>query len=130
MALEIAWVTSQSAIAGARCHHLAHQVDPAFGIDEGAVLFQEGRARQEDMRVVGRFVQEQVVHHDAFHGRQAGGHVFRVGIGLGDVLALDVQAEEAALDRGIEHVGDAQPGFRVDRDAPLGFRRSPARRAR
>ena len=57
-------------IAVLRRHHLAHALDAALGVGEGAVLLEEGRARQEHMRVVRGLVQEQVLHHDAFHRRQ------------------------------------------------------------
>ena len=60
------------------------------------------------MGVLRRLVQEEVLHDDAFHRRQRGGHMLGVGIGLRDVLALDVEALEAAVDRRVEHVGDAQ----------------------
>ena len=39
-------------------HHLAHRLNAALGICEGAVLFQEGRSGQEDMRVIGGFIEE------------------------------------------------------------------------
>ena len=35
-----------------------------------------------------------------------------VGIGLENVLALDVEALESAVDGGVEHIGDAQAGLR------------------
>ena len=60
------------------------------------------------MGVVRRLVEEEVLHDDAFHRRQRRGDMLRVGIGLHDVLALDVEALEGAVDRGVEHVGDAQ----------------------
>ena len=41
-----------------------------------------------------------------------------VGVGLQDVLALDVEALERAVDRGVQHVGDAQAGLLVEADAP------------
>ena len=41
-----------------------------------------------------------------------------VGIGLQDVLALDVEALERAVDRGVEHVGDAQARLLVERARP------------
>src|SRR5450830_401798 len=40
-------------IASLGRHHLAHPRDAALGIGEGAVLFKEGRARQEHMCVLG-----------------------------------------------------------------------------
>jgi hypothetical protein len=40
---------------------LRTRLDAALGIGEGAVLLQEGRAGQEDMRVIGGLVQEQVL---------------------------------------------------------------------
>ena len=70
------------------------------------------------MGVVGCFIEEKVVDHDAFHGRQAAGDMLGVGVGLQDVLALDVEALERAVDGGVEHVGNAQAGLRVERHAP------------
>ena len=84
------WVTSQSRIAVLRRHHLADQLDAPLGIGEGAVLLEEGRAGQEDVGVIGGLVEEEIVDDDAFHRREAGGDVAGVGIGLEDVLALDV----------------------------------------
>ncbi len=42
------------------------------------------------MRVVRGLVQEQVVDDHAVHRGEAGGDVLGVGVGLEDVLALDV----------------------------------------
>ena len=70
------------------------------------------------MRVVGRLDQEQILHHHAFHRGKAGRHVLGVGIRLEDVLALDVEALERAVDRGVDHVGDAQARLGVERAAP------------
>ena len=63
------------------------------------------------MRVVGRLDQEQILHHHAFHRGKAGRHVLGVGIRLEDVLALDVEALERAVDGGVHHVGNAQARF-------------------
>ena len=70
------------------------------------------------MRVIRRLVQEQVVDDHAFHRGKARRHVMRVGIGLQDVLSLAVQALERPLDRGIQHVGNAQARLGVDLDPP------------
>ena len=101
-----------------RRHHLADAVDAPLGVGEGSVLFEEGRARQEDMGIVGGLVEEEVVHDDAFHRCQAGGHVLRVGVGLQNVLALDIDALERAVDGGVQHVRDAQSGLVVELHAP------------
>ena len=61
------------------------------------------------------------MHHDALHRGEAGGHVLRVGIGLHDVLALDVDAPERAIQRRVDHVGNAQAGLGIQRHAPLGL---------
>ena len=68
------------------------------------------------MGVVRRFVEEQVLHDDAFHGGKTGRNVMRVRVRLQDVLALDVKSLERAVDRGIEHVRDAQARLLVERD--------------
>ena len=70
------------------------------------------------MGVVGGLVEEEVVHDDAFHRLETGRDVVRVGVGLQDVLALDVDALERAVDGGVEHVGDAQARLRIERHAP------------
>ena len=106
-------------VAVGRLHHLAHRLDAALGVGEGAVLLEEGRARQEHVRVVGGLVEEQVVDDHAVHRREPGGDVLGVGVGLEDVLALDVDRLERAIDRGVEHVGDAQARLGVERDAPV-----------
>ena len=51
----------------------------------------------------------------------AADHMLGVGIGLQDVLALHIEAHEGALDRGVEHVGDAQARLRVELDVPQRF---------
>jgi hypothetical protein len=62
------------------------------------------------MGVIGGLVQEQVVDDDAFHRLQPGLDVLGVGVGLQDVLALDVDAAECAVDGRVEHVGMRRPG--------------------
>ena len=42
------------------------------------------------MRVVRRLDQEEILHDDDVHIRQRARHVTRVGVGLQNVLALDV----------------------------------------
>ena len=70
------------------------------------------------MRVIRRLVQEQILHHDAFHGCQRLGNVLGVRIGLEDVLALAVEPLEGAFDGRVEHVRNAQARLLVEGDAP------------
>ena len=60
------------------------------------------------MGVFGGFVQEDVLHHDALHGRQGRCHVLGVGVGLHNVLALAVQTQEGTFHGRIKHIGNAQ----------------------
>ncbi len=71
------------------------------------------------MRVVGGLVEEQILHDNAFHRCQAGRDVMRVGVGLQDVLTLDVDAAIGAVDRRVEHVVDAHPRLGFEMDAPV-----------
>ncbi|OIQ79003.1 hypothetical protein GALL_392840 [mine drainage metagenome] len=80
------------------------------------------------MRVFGGLVQEQVLHHDAVQRGQRRRHVLCVRVRLDDVLALAVQALEAAVEGGIEHIGDAQARLGVERHVPRGLE-FPARGA-
>jgi hypothetical protein len=109
------------AVAVARRHYLAHKLDAPFRVGEGAVLLQEGGAGQEHVGIVRGLVQEQILHDDALHRREPGGDVMRVGVGLQNVLALDVDALEGAADRGVEHVGNAQSRLAVELHAPERF---------
>ena len=70
------------------------------------------------MGVLGRLVEEQVLDHDQVHRHERGRDVLRVRVRLGEVLALDVDAAERAVDRGAQHVRDPQARLRVDRGAP------------
>ncbi len=60
------------------------------------------------MRVVRCLVEEEVVHDDAFHRGKTGRDMFGIGVGLQDILTLDIDTLEGAIDGGIEHIGDAQ----------------------
>ena len=97
---------------------LADPVDTALGVGEGAVLFEEGRAGQEDMGEGGGLVQEQILHDDAVHGAQRLVHMLGVGIRLGDVLTLHEQALESAFHRLVEHVGDTEARLIVELRLP------------
>jgi hypothetical protein len=68
--------------------------------------------------VAGGLVQEEVLDDDALHRRQALGHVAGVRIGLDEVLALDVEALEGAVDGGVEHVRDAEAGLALEANGP------------
>ena len=78
-----------------------------------AVLFQERRSWQEHMRVVRGLVQKEVVYNDTLHRREYGHHMAGVRVGVQDFLALHIKTNEGVLDRGVEHVGDAEarPGL-------------------
>ncbi|MCY1292054.1 hypothetical protein D9M70_412650 [compost metagenome] len=95
-------------LAAQRVHDFAYPRDTPLGVGKGAVFFQERTARQEHMGELGGFVEENVLHHHALHGRQSGGDVLGIRIALGDVFALAIQALETAGQGRLEHVGDAQ----------------------
>ena len=70
------------------------------------------------MGVFRRLVQEQVLDDDAFHRGEARRDVLGVRIGLGDVFALHIESLEAAADRVVEHVGNAQALLGIELDTP------------
>ncbi len=104
----------------------ADAADAALGVGEGPVFFEERRAGEEHVRVAGGFVQEQILHHHAFHRGQSGGDMFRVRVGLENVLALNVNALEGTFAGGIQHVGNAQAGFVLQRNLPGLFEQTDA----
>ncbi len=104
--------------AGHGRNRLAHAADAALGVGERPVFFEERRSGEEDVRVAGGLIQEKILDHHAFHRGHPGRHVLRVGIGLDNVLALNVHALEGAFAGGVQHVGDAQSGLALQRDVP------------
>ena len=48
-----------------------------------------------------------------------------VWIGLKNILTLTIERLEHAIDRSIEHIGNAQAGFRIQRHAPIIFKQGP-----
>ena len=105
-------------VAGERLHHLAHRRDAALGVGEGAVLLEEARTRQEDVRELGGLVEEQVLDDDALHGAQRSFNVLGVGVGLDDVLTFAIERLEGTVHRRFEHIGDAQARLVVQGDTP------------
>ena len=106
-------------VTGHGLHDPAHPRDAPLGIGEGAILFEEGRTGQEHVGELGRLVEEQILHDDAFHRRQCGGDVAGVRIGLSDVLAFDIEALELAIQRRLEHVRQAQARLGQQGHAPI-----------
>ena len=70
------------------------------------------------MRILGGFIEENIVHDHDLHRAQRGGNVMSIRIGLRNILALDIDSHETAVERGVEHVGDAQSRFGVERNVP------------
>jgi hypothetical protein len=105
-------------LADPRRHHRADPVDPALGVGERPVLLEERRPRQQHVSELGRLVLEQVLYDEQVERRQSRVHVLGVRVGLRDVLALDEQRAERAVERGVEHVRDPQPGLLEDRRPP------------
>ena len=104
--------------AGHGRNRFAHAADAPLGVGKRSVFFQERRSGEEDVRVTRGLIQEKILDHDAFHRGHPGGDVLRVGIGLDDVLAFNVNALERSFAGGIQHVGDAQAGFVLQRNVP------------
>ena len=74
------------------------------------------------MRVIRRLVEEEILDDHAFHRGEARRDMRRVGVGLENILALDVNAVERAFDGRVEHVRNAQARLLVERDAPQLFK--------
>jgi len=102
-----------------RRHHRPDPIDAALGIDKGAVFLEERRAGQEYVGELCRFVQEQVLHDDAFHVAERGLDMMGVRIRLSEVLTLDIHALEFAGAGRVEHVRNAKARLGIDSDAPV-----------
>ena len=116
---------------GLRRHHLAHAADAALGVGERAVLLEERRARQEHVREAAPSRSGTGPARRRIPSPSSAGVTCCVfGIGLGDVLALDVQALERAVERRVEHVRNAQARLGVERRRPTPPRTCRASRRR
>src|SRR5690349_14171621 len=79
------------------------------------------------MRKFRGFVVKDVLNDDAFHGRERRCYVRGIGIRLRKVLALDVETTEAAIERGFEHVRNAQSRLGTQVNLPQGFEERTSR---
>ena len=77
------------------------------------------RARQEHVSELGGFVQENVLHHDAFHGAQGCGDVLGIRIAIWAMSSpWHIQALEAAVERRHRTCWECAGPARVERDLP------------
>ena len=53
--------------------------------------------------------------------------MLRIGVGLGNILALAVEPFQRSTDSRVEHLGNAQSGFRVQPQTPGVFKLPPNR---
>ena len=94
---------------------LAPHLYRAVGIGEGAVLFRKGAGWQDDVGKIGRFGEENVLHHQMLERRQCFPRMVGVGVGHRRVFAHHVHAANSAgLDR-MHHFDDGQTGRCVER---------------
>jgi hypothetical protein len=70
------------------------------------------------MRIARRLVEEEILDDDAFHCPQACRDVLGVRVRLGDVLTLHIKPLERAVDRFVDHIGNAQARLAAERHAP------------
>ena len=75
------------------------------------------------MGVARCLVEEEILHDDAFHRLQARGDVAGVGVGLRDVLALDVEPLNAPSIASSIMFGNAQARLLAERHAPQSLER-------
>ena len=111
--------------------HRLHELDPPLGVRERAFLFEEGRRRQDHVRVGRGLVGEDVLADEEVERLERAGDVCAVGVGLGDVLAEDVHRLQLAGDGGVEHLRHLVAGAPRELDPPgrLEAAGPPARRS-
>ena len=112
--------------AGRRLDRLAHPLDAALGVGDGALALRPGSRRREDdvgqRRGLG---QEEVLHDEELEALEQVDRALLVGLGLDRVLADAVdRGQVAALDR-VEHPRQVPAAPGRDGDAPLGVELRP-----
>ena len=119
-------VTSQSARPASGCMTLRTREMRRSALVNVPSFSRNDEPGRNTCRELRGLVQEEVLHDHALERRQRVRHVMRVGIGLRDVLALDVERLELPSKRGVEHVRDAQAGLRHAACTPHSFSNSRA----
>ena len=101
-----------------RVERLAHALDAALGVRDGAVgLAPRGRARQDHVGELGRLRREDVLHDEEVEAAEQAADAVRVGVGLGRVLADDVAVLQLPGLHAVEHLREVPAVAIADRHA-------------
>jgi len=90
----------------------------ALAVGEGAVLFSETGRWQHHVGDFGRFVQEDVLHHQEREPLDRFAGMVQVRLGQQRVLADDVHGPDLTGQRALDDLGGAQPLFGRDGRSP------------
>ena len=101
---------------------LAHPLDPALGIAEGALLFGVGAAGEHYVGIAGRLRHKELLHHQEIQGFKGLDDVVGVRVGDDGVLAVNIESFDLSFDGGREHVRRVCAHFAVQGHAPGFFK--------
>ncbi len=105
-----------------RVERLAHALDAALGVGDGALALAPGRARgQHDVGQLGGLRQQDVLDDEEVEAREQLARVLDVGLGLRRVLADHVQRAQLAALHALEHLRQVPAVARHDLAAPGGL---------
>ena len=101
-----------------RVERLAHALDAALGVRDGAVgLAPRGRARQDHVGELGGLRREDVLHDEKVEAAEQAADAGRIGIGLGRVLTDDVAVLQFPGLHAVEHLREVPAVAIADRHA-------------
>ena len=108
-----------------RFDSLAHTLDAAFGVGEGAILFGETGGGQYDVSERSGIAHENILHDEEVDFFEGAANVGSVGMAENGILADEIESVDFASLDGVVDLGKGQAGPGIERDAPglfeLGF---------
>ena len=111
-----------------RLDRLAHALDAALGVGDGALALGPGRGgRQDDVGELRGLGQEQVLDDEEVEALEQVDRALLVGLGLDRVLADAVDRGQVAALHRVEHPRQVPAALGRDGDAPLGVELRPQR---
>ncbi len=72
----------------------------------------------------GGFIQKDILYNKTLERLHCRLNVVGIGIGLGNILTLAIQAFEISTNGSVKHIGNTQTGLRVQFYLPLCFKKA------
>ena len=101
-----------------RAQRRAHALNAALAVRERAVLLEEARSGQYEVRAARRLGEKQLLHDEQVETLERLQHVRFIGIALCEVFALNPECTHAPLRSSLQHLRNREPRMHGWFDSP------------